>query len=95
MENEYFSIYNFVSREAHSGMGALIQRHFELKNGHYAIGFFRERPLEENLNYIGHTAELVLHAGTSVHRYFSSDPQSTFLELTKQFGKLLQNYEKN
>jgi hypothetical protein len=95
MENEYSSIYNFVSREAHSGIGALIQRHFELENGHYAIVFLQERPLEENVNYVSHTAELVLHAGTSVHRYFSSDQQPIFVELAKQFEKLLQKYEKS
>ena len=42
MENEYRSLYNFLSCEAHSNIRALINRHVDIKGNDFEVVFYKD-----------------------------------------------------
>lgn len=72
MEDEYRSIYNSLSSDAHSNRRALVDRHVEFNEGDFELVFFKSAPDEYALPYmesattyvVESTREILLKFGT-------------------------------
>jgi hypothetical protein len=62
MTNEYNSLYNFLSRDAHSNISALIGRHYEVDGNNLKVTFYKDVPLENFVLYIDSIAGILIKA---------------------------------
>jgi hypothetical protein len=73
MEEEYFSLYNFLCTESHSNMRALIDRHAEIGDNDYELVFYKNPPDETFLAALDSAAGLLVSATIYLHEVFGSD----------------------
>jgi hypothetical protein len=84
MLEEYESMYNFLSRESHSNISALINRHTDIIGNDYKLTFYKNDPIEKYLQYIDSSAGLLLSATGDIHNHFGSDVLDPIKELKKE-----------
>ncbi|TCV84518.1 MULTISPECIES: DUF5677 domain-containing protein [Methylomonas] len=76
MEEEYFSIYNFLCTESHSNKRALIERHADVGDNDYELVFYKSPPDEDFLDILDSAAGLLVSATIQLHEVFGSDSVS-------------------
>lgn len=72
MINEYRSIYNFLSNDAHSNIRALINRHHKTQDDDFDVVFYMDKPIDNFLAYINHAAGLLVDSTGMIHDIFNT-----------------------
>lgn len=90
MLNEYYSLYNLLSADAHGNIRALVSRHIEIKGSDFEIIFYNDTPIEEFLLYIDLTSGLLVHSAIGIHELLNSD----VLSEVKALGKDLEAWRR-
>jgi hypothetical protein len=72
MVEEYRSLYNFLSCDAHSNIRALITRHFEESGGNFNVVMYKDEPVESFAATLDSTAGLLLQASLETHKAFGT-----------------------
>lgn len=73
MVEEYRSMYNFLSCDAHSNIRALVSRHFEEGSSDFNLVLYKDEPLESFAATLDSTAGLLLEASLETHKAFCSN----------------------
>ena len=73
MVEEYRSMYNFLSCDAHSDIRALVSRHFEEGSSDFNLVLYKDEPLESFAATLDSTAGLLLEASLETHKAFGSN----------------------
>ncbi len=87
MEDEYRSMYNLLSGEAHSNISALVSRHLEIDAGAFDVVYYKDEPVERFLLYIDTTNALLLDSGVIIHELLSSSALERVKNLREEFAK--------
>ena len=90
MENEYRSLYNFLSCDAHSNIRALISRHIDINNEDFKVVFYKDEPLEHHLSYLDTTAGIMIDSSVKVHELFETGQYG----IVKKYGDSLNELRK-
>jgi len=85
MVDEYCSIYNFLSNDAHSNIRALIDRHLEIEENSFTVVYYKEKSLENNLHILDSASGLLLKSSLKIHHFFDTP---AYLEIEKSSKKL-------
>lgn len=72
MVEEYRSMYNFLSCDAHSNMRALVSRHFEETSSDFDLVLYKDEPIESFLATLDSVAGLLVEASIATHKGFAS-----------------------
>ena len=72
MVEEYRSMYNFLSCDAHSNIRALVTRHFEECGSDFNLVLYKDEPIESFVATLDSTAALLIEASIAIHKSFSS-----------------------
>lgn len=72
MVEEYRSLYNFLSCDAHSNIRALVSRHFEESGDNFNVVMYKDEPLESFAATLDSIAGLLLDASLETHKAFGS-----------------------
>lgn len=92
MEDEYRSLYNFLSNDAHSNIRALISRHVEIHESDFNVVYYKDEPLEGFLTYLDSTAGLLMEASMSIHQFFETDSVVEIERLSKELNVIRSRY---
>lgn len=86
MEDEYQSLYNFLSCDSHNNIRALIDRHIDIdeNTNNFQIRIYKNNLLDFS-HYYGTVAHHLLSHGERVHGFFKSDASSKFSEKAADF----------
>lgn len=76
MVNEYRSLYNFLSNDAHSNIRTLVDRHLEIHENDFTVVYYKDEPLEDFLPTLDSTAGLLMDASSKIHQHFETESQS-------------------
>jgi hypothetical protein len=87
MAKEYYSLYNFLSCDAHSNIRVLISRH--LKND-FELFYYKDIPEESLVPMVDKMADLLLSASRVLHDVFETGKVATVEEM---LGELKKNRE--
>lgn len=89
MENEYRSVYNFLSNDSHNNIRVLISRHFEIdsKTGEFNVVFYKEWDIENYKHYIIDATFFLLKAGERLHELLESKSCEQFTEKLKDLER--------
>lgn len=90
MENEYRSLYNFLSCDAHSNIRALISRHVDIKNEDFEVVFYKDDPLEHHMSYLDTTAGIMVDSSGMIHEIFKTEQDV----IVREFGEKLSELRK-
>jgi len=90
MENEYRSLYNFLSCDAHSNIRALISRHIDINNEDFEVIFYKDEPLEHHLSYLDTTAGIMVDSSGMMHELFKTGQDG----IVKEYGESLSELRK-
>lgn len=88
MENEYRSLYNFLSCDAHSNIRALISRHIDINNEDFEVVFYNDEPLEHHLSYLDTTAGIVVDSSGMIHDVFKTGQDNIVKEYEESLRQL-------
>jgi hypothetical protein len=83
--NEYKSIYNSLSNDAHSNISALIDRHYEIEGDNFRVVYYKDKPIEDTVTYIDSTAGVLVNSTGLVHEYFRTDSIGKVKDIEKSF----------
>lgn len=94
MVDEYRSIYNLISAEAHSNKRALVSRHAEIKNDgtDYEMTYYKNAPDEKFLMYTDSAAGLLVDATLKIHEHFKSSALDDAKALKRQLDDIRAQY---
>ena len=73
MINEYRSLYNFLSCDAHSNIRALISRHVTFNDSDFEITYYKDEPIEAFNSILGSSAGLLLQASLEMHNRYETE----------------------
>ena len=90
MENEYRSLYNFLSCDAHSNIRALISRHIDINSEDFEVIFYKDEPLEHHLSYLDTTAGIMVDSSGMMHELFKTGQEG----IVKEYGESLSELRK-
>jgi hypothetical protein len=92
MEDEYRSIYNFLSNESHSNIRALIDRHIEIIDNtkEFHIVFYREREIEECNHYLTMAAGFMIESASFLHDLLGTKEGRFFATARKELDSIQQ-----
>ena len=91
MEDEYKSIYNFESREAHNDIGALFTRHFEIEDESFDLTFYKTVSLADFFVHLDSIAGLLLSATKKLHTRLRSGREAELKALEQQLDAAREN----
>jgi hypothetical protein len=74
MVQEYRSLYNSLSCDAHSNIRALISRHINLKENDFEVTYYKDEPIESFGAILDSTAVLLLQLSCAMQKAY--DPQN-------------------
>jgi hypothetical protein len=96
MQDEYISVYNMISAEAHSSKRALISRHADISadGADYEMTFYKNAPDERYRMYTDSAAGLLVDATLKIHDHFKSDVIAEARALKGQLEDLRKQYLK-
>lgn len=92
MVNEYRSLYNFLSSDAHSTIRALIAHHLEIHENDFNIVYYKEEPSEDLLRYIDSVVGILINASLEIHSYFKTDSIAEIVKLAKRSNEIRNRY---
>ncbi len=92
MEEEYRSLYNFLSNDAHSNIRALVDRHLEIHQNDFTVVFYKDEPLEGFLTYLDSVAGLLTDASMRIHRFFETESLGEIERLTQELNEIRSHY---
>ncbi len=72
MAEEYRSMYNFLSSDAHSNIRGLISRHAEISERNFEVVYYRDEPISTFLATIDSASGLLVDASIALHRAYHS-----------------------
>ena len=86
--NEYRSIYNFLSNDAHSNIRALINRHYEIVGNNFQVVYYNDKPIEDATIYIDSTAGALVDSTILIHEFFKTESINKVKKLAESLSKL-------
>lgn len=92
MENEYRSLYNFLSNDAHSNIRALISRHIEIQGNDFTVTYYKNEPLKSFITYIDSTAGILTDASIRIHRFFKTSSIGDIEKLSQELNEIRSRY---
>ena len=92
MEDEYRSLYNFLSNDAHSNIRALVDRHLEIHENDFRVVYYKDEPLEEFLTYLDSAAGLLTDASMRIHRFFETGFLGEIERLSQELNEIRSRY---
>jgi hypothetical protein len=88
MEDEYRSLYNFLSNDAHSNIRALWRRHLVKHENDFAVVYYRDEPLEKLLPYLLFTAQFLTDASMKIHGFFETGSVGEIEKLGQKLSEI-------
>jgi hypothetical protein len=88
MENEYNSLYNFLSCDSHSNIRALISRHAEFTDDDYKVVYYRGEPDESFLTYVNSTIRLLVNSAILIHTVFETEKVEELNNLLEEYNAI-------
>ena len=92
MVNEYRSLYNFISNDAHSNIRALVDRHLEIHENDFTVVYYKDEPLEDFLPTLDSTAALLVDASSKIHQHFETESQSEIEKWANELKEIRGRY---
>jgi len=92
MEDEYRSLYNFLSRDAHSNISALIGRHYEIDGDDFSVTYYRDVPIQSLVVYIDSVAGILVKSAGMIHGLFKTGTIKEIKALDKKLSVLRKKY---
>jgi len=92
MVEEYHSMYNFLSCDAHSNIRAHVTRHFEESGGDFNLVLYKDEPVESFVATLDSVAGLLVHASIATHKAFASKRVSEVESLLSQLETIRREY---
>jgi Family of unknown function (DUF5677) len=92
MVEEYRSMYNFLSCDAHSNIRALVSRHFEETSSDFDLVLYKDEPLESFLATLDSVAGLLVEASVATHKAFGSKRIADVEALEKELVSVREDY---
>lgn len=92
MVEEYRSMYNFLSCDAHSNIRALVSRHLEESSTDFDLVLYKDEPIESFVATVDSIAGLLLEASISTHKAFASKRVPDVESLLKQLESIRAEY---
>ena len=92
MVDEYRSLYNFLSNDAHSNIRALVNRHLEIHENDFTVVYYKDEPLEDYLLTLDSTAGLLVDASLKIHQFFETGAHSEIEKLSKELNEIRSKY---
>ena len=88
MVQEYRSLYNSLSNDAHSNIRALVNRHIEIHDNDFLVVYYKQKRLEDYLTYLDSAAGLLTNASIKIHTFFNTDNLGDVEQLDAELGKI-------
>jgi Family of unknown function (DUF5677) len=88
MVQEYLSIYNSLSNDAHSNIGSLVNRHIEIHDNDFSVVYYKHRGLEDYLTYLDSAAGLLINASVRIHTFFKTDNLKDIEQLNAELERI-------
>lgn len=97
MEEEYNSLYNYLSADSHCNIRALITRHAEVNENDFKVVYYKNEPIENFINYIVTTAELLVTASIKHHEFFKTGKLEEIKKYEAELNRIMmqENIQKN
>lgn len=95
MVNEYRSLYNFLSNDAHSTISALTAHHLEIHENDFNIVYYKEEPSEDFLRYVDSAVGFLINASLKIHSYFKTGSIAEVEKLAKRSNEIRNRYQRN
>lgn len=92
LSNEYRSIYNSLSNDAHSSIRALISRHYEIEGDDFKVVYYKDKPIEDAITYIDSTAGVLLDSTGLIHDFFETESIEKVKNLAESLSKIRANF---
>lgn len=92
MVQEYESMYNFLSCDAHSNIRALVDRHFEECDEDFNLAYYKDEPLESFAATLDGTVALLLQASLDTHKAFDSKRIADIESMLAEFAAVRSEY---
>ena len=92
MIEEYRSLYNFLSCDAHSNIRALVSRHFDESGSDFDVVMYKDEPLESFAATLDSASALLLEASLETHKAFRSKHVAEVEALFKELQDLRKKY---
>lgn len=92
MVNEYRSLYNFLSNDAHSNIRALVDRHLEIHENDFTVVYYKDELLEDYLPTLDSTAGLLMEASSKIHQHFETESQSEIKKWADELNDIRGRY---
>jgi len=92
MVEEYRSLYNFLSCDAHSNIRELISRHADIDERNFEVVYYRDEPINTFLATIDSAAGLLVDASLALHRAYHSPVISEIENLEKELANARAKY---
>lgn len=84
--NEYRSIYNLMSGDAHSNIQALLDRHLEIKDNYdFNIVYFKDENISRFHPFIYSITNFLINASINIHQELKSSKITSVLKLNNEF----------
>ena len=93
MEDEYRSLYNSLSNDAHSNIRALIDHHLEIHENDFNVVYYKDEPLKEFLVYIDSAVGPLINASLKIHSYFKTGSIAEIEKMAKRVNEIRNRYK--
>jgi Family of unknown function (DUF5677) len=88
LTNEYRSLYNLLSTNAHSNINALVDRHIDLEGSDFTVVYYKDEPLERYVLYLDSTAGVLSDASQRMHEFFCTGQVAVFQQLNDELTQI-------
>lgn len=92
MEDEYRSLYNSLSSDAHNNIRALVDRHLEIHETDLTVIYYKDEPLENFLKYLDSTAGILVNASLKIHHYFKTGSIAEIDKMEQRLKEIRSQY---
>ena len=92
MEEEYRSLYNMLSSDAHSNMRALLGRHVEASGDDFDVVYYKDISLKACIYVLDTTAGLLVGISMKIHAQYASPNQDQVNQLHNELTNLRKEY---
>ena len=92
MEEEYRSLYNMLSSDAHSNMRALMGRHVEPTTKDFEVVYYKDIPLESFLYIVDTASGLLAGISEEIHSKYASPALAEVRQLREELATARREY---
>ena len=92
MVDEYRSLYNFLSNDAHSNIQALVSRHLEIHENDFTVVYYKDNPLGYFLKYLNPVAGFLTDASMRIHGFFKTGSIGEIERLRQELNEIQSHY---